>query len=306
MSAPRFTIVVPCYNAAATLAATLESFRRQSFADWECLLVDDGSTDATPALIAGAAAADPRFRALANPGKGPSTARNLAIGAARGEILAFCDADDLWLPGKLDLAHRTMAASEVAGCFGRIAFFDGARSTATSTVRAGDLTVAQLLGENPVCTLSNLCVRREVFARTGGFDPAIVHNEDLDWLIRLVGAGHRVVGLDTLVVMYRTSVGGLSSDLSAMRRGRAAALASAARFGHRPLPRDEAIHLRYLARRALRVGAPAREALSLALGGLLTSPRGFLSPARRGVPTLAAALSAPLMPARLRRRLFSS
>lgn len=306
MTHPRFTIVVPCFNAAATLPDTLQSLCAQSFANWECLLIDDGSSDGTPGLIAAAAAADPRFRTLRNPGRGPSSARNLALTGARGEIIAFCDADDLWVPGKLAMVHRAMSSPAVAVCFGQIAFFDGCDSTTRSTVRPGPVGIVDLLGENPVCTLSNVSVRREVFAATGGFDPAIVHNEDLDWLIRLVGAGHSLVGIDALMVGYRTSRTGLSSDLEAMRRGRAAALASAARLGYRPRRRDEAIHLRYLARRALRLGAPPREALALALSGVLTSPRGFLSPVRRGLPTLAGALTVAVLPPRLRRRLFAS
>lgn len=303
---PRFSIVIPCFNAAATLGDTLASLVAQSFGDWEALVVDDGSTDGSLALALAAAARDPRIRIFGNPGKGPSAARNVALTEARGAVLAFCDADDLWAPEKLARMETVLADETVHAVFARIAFFDARGSRTVSTVPAGDLTVPALLGENPVCTLSNLVVRRDVFASTGGFDATLVHNEDLEFLIRLVGSGHRVTGLPETLVHYRTSPHGLSADLAAMRRGRTAALVTAARYGFASTPRSEAIHLRYLARRALRTDAPVRETIGLALSGLVTSPAGFLlSDLRRGALTLAGALGAALMPRQMRRALFS-
>ena len=137
----RFTIVVPCWNAAATLRETLASLDAQTFTDWEALLIDDGSTDATPTLIAEAVARDPRYRALRPTGKGPSDARNMALREARGEILSFCDADDLFEPNKLALMNTAFQDASVAGAYGRIAFFDGARSRTQSSVPKEDLGV---------------------------------------------------------------------------------------------------------------------------------------------------------------------
>ncbi|WP_172293327.1 glycosyltransferase family 2 protein [Pseudoruegeria sp. HB172150] len=302
---PRISIIVPFFNAVHTLAATVLSLRSQTFEDWECLLVDDGSTDGSRALAAMLLSRDARIRLLRNPGKGPSAARNFGVSQAQGDIIAFCDADDLWMPSKLaeiDTAIRGGADAT----YGAIAFFDGQRARTQSTVPPEPLTIAMLLGENPVCTMSNLAVRRDAFLSTGGFDETLVHNEDLEWLIRLTGQGASVTGIDKLLVSYRTSPTGLSSDLSAMRKGREAALATAARFGHQPDARAEAIHLRYLSRRALRVDAPRAEALRLALSGLATSPRGFLSDLRRGGLTLTGALVAPLLPRQFRRRLFAA
>lgn len=303
---PCFSIVVPCWNAADTLEDTLASLRAQSLTDWEALLIDDGSTDATEVILAAAARSDPRFRVLRNPGKGPSTARNLAISAARGEVLAFCDADDLFFAGKLAQMQDVFRDPTVAAAFGRIAFFDGVRSRAQSSLPDGPLSVPMLLGENPVCTMSNLCVRSSVFRATGGFDTQMVHNEDLEWLIRLVGDGHTVVGVNSLMTGYRTSATGLSANLPAMREGRRAAIRTAARYGFRPEPADEAIHLRYLARRALRTDAPRFEALRLALAGVRVSPRGFFSNPRRGAMTALGALLSPVLPRAIRTALFAS
>lgn len=301
---PRFSIIVPCFNAAETLPDTLQGLRDQSVTDWEALLIDDGSVDGTMDLIA-AATSDPRFRALRNPGKGPSMARNLGMAEARGEILAFCDADDTWEADKLAHLAEAFEDTTVDGCYGRIAFFDGDKSRTTSQVAEGDLTIPVLLGENPVCTMSNLALRRTAAIASDGLDETMVHNEDLEWLIRLVGQGRRIVGIDRVLVRYRTSVTGLSADLEAMQNGRAAALKTARAFGHEADPYADAIHLRYLARRAMRVGAPPKVALKLAFQGLRQSPRGWFSNPRRGLLVLIGALVSPLLPQILRRILFS-
>nr|WP_108260343.1 glycosyltransferase family 2 protein [Mangrovicoccus ximenensis] len=251
---PRFSVIIPCYNAAGTLPATLDSLRAQSFGDWECLLVDDGSADATPGIIAAACAADPRFRAVANPGKGPSRARNAGVAAASAEILAFCDADDQWMEAKLARLDRLFGDETVDAAFARVAFFSDAGAQSLSDPGQDDLDIAALLGENPVCTMSNIAVRSAAFLDSGGFDEEMVHAEDLEWLIRLVGTGHRVVPLAETLVRYRTNPQGLSADVARMRRGRFRALSTAEVFGYRPRASDEAVHFRYLARRALRVG----------------------------------------------------
>ncbi|MEI4488008.1 glycosyltransferase family A protein [Frigidibacter sp. MR17.14] len=304
---PRFSIVLPCFNAAATIGATLASLQAQSVSDWEAIFVDDNSTDQTLQILAEAAAFDDRLRLVANPRRGPSAARNHgALTVARGEIIAFCDADDLWSPGKLAELDRAFA-KDIDAAFGRTAFFtaDPDRITTTSTLPEGPLTLATLLGENPVCTMSNLSIRAGRFAATGGFDERLAQNEDLEWLIRLVGEGACVTPIHSVQTFYRASTGGLSADLGAMRRGRAAALQTAARFGAAPTPRDEAIFLRYLARRALRLDQGRFLALRLALAGLAASPAGFFSDARRGGMTVAGALAAPILPRPLRHALFT-
>lgn len=305
---PEISVIIPAYNAAHTLPATLASLQAQHFADWEAIVVDDGSTDDTRAIVDEAALSDARITFARNLGKGPSAARNHgAIDLARGRIVAFCDADDIWTPDKLSIVHAAMASDLRDAVFGQIAFFrtTPADARTRSTVPAGHLTLKMLMGENPVCSLSNLSVRRDAYIASGGFDEGLVHNEDLEWLIRFVGSGALVSGIDQLMVYYRTNPGGLSSDLRAMARGRKAALATAARFGFAPDPQSEAVYMRYLARRALRLDHGRLSALGYALRGLTLSPRGFCQPARRGVATALGALAAPVLPRSLRHALFA-
>jgi GT2 family glycosyltransferase len=305
---PRFSIVIPCFNAAATLPATLDSLRAQTLNDWEVLCIDDGSTDTTAALIDAAAALDGRICRIANTGKGPSAARNTgALDHARGDIIAFCDADDLWQPEKLACLAATFQDLFIDACYARIGFFRNTPADAKvfSTVPDTDLTVQMLLGENPVCTMSNIAIRKSAFTATRGFRNDMVHNEDLEWLVRLVGGGATVTGLNETLVWYRTSPTGLSSDLSAMSAGRARALVAAHSFGVRPAARAEAVHKRYLARRALRLGQ-SWTALRYTLQGLVLSPKGFLLPLHRGAATALGAFCAPFLPRFARIALFSN
>lgn len=306
---PRFSIVLPCFNAEDTLTETLESLHAQTCPDWEAICIDDGSTDATAAILADHAARDARIRPVGHAGKGPSAARNAGVrDHASGDFIAFCDADDLWAPDKLERAKGTFHRTGADAVYGRVAFFDGDRAAPMrqSTVPAEALTIAMLLAENPVCTLSNLTIRRRRFLDAGGFDEGFVHNEDLDFLIRLVGQGATVVGDDAAHVLYRANPSGLSSDLDRMREGRVAALATAARFGVRPDARAEAIYARYLARRALRLDAGAQIALGYTLRGLAQNPAAFLFPLRRGAATAAASFAAPVLPGAVRRALFAA
>ncbi|GLQ25656.1 glycosyltransferase family 2 protein [Sulfitobacter pacificus] len=303
-----FSIIIPCFNAVETLQATLSSIQAQTCDDWEVICVDDGSTDATLDMLHAASAQDPRIHVHHNIGKGPSCARDCgALLFSSGGIIAFCDADDIWGPDKLSELAACFADPKVDAAFGKIAFFqdDPTLATTFSTVPPAPLSIPMLLGENPVCTMSNIAVRRTAFMRTGGFNETMVHNEDLEWLIRLVGTGAHVVGIDTCQTWYRTSHYGLSADLRAMQKGRNCAIQTAAKYGHTPSKQSDAIFLRYLSRRALRLGQGRVLPLSFALKGVLHSPAGFFDAPRRGLATLAGALLAPVLPARLSQHLFS-
>jgi len=305
---PRFSIVMPCYNAAATLAETIESLFAQTFEDWELICVDDGSTDGTQKMLSRYAQANPQVRWTTNRGKGPSSARNYgALTLTKGDIVAFCDADDIWCPRKLAELDHAFAVSDADILFGQIGFFEGRpeRLSTTSTVPTAQVTIAMLLGENPVCTLSNVSIRRSRLLAHGGFDPSVVHNEDLEWLVRLCGQGAIIRGVQSLQVLYRANPTGLSSDLAAMAEGRQQAIETAARFGVLPPKGAEAVYQRYLARRALRMGQSRWAAAHYALRGITLSPAGFMSPPRRGALTLAAVLSNFLLPRAISRALFS-
>ncbi len=307
MTVPKFSIVIPCFNCAETIESTLVSVQSQTVTDWEAICVDDGSSDDTIVILERLAKKDSRIRILQQTNAGPSRARNNGVDQAQGDIVAFLDADDLWLPGKLASVANAFR-SHVDAAFGRIVFFrfEDEGDVTTSSVRPGFAELQDFLGENPVCTLSNLSVKRSVFLESGGFDETMRFSEDLEWLIRGLVNGLKLVATNDLHVRYRTSDAGLSADLHAMHAGWKRAIASAEKaLSVRDLATLEAVHLRYLARRALRTHAPARDAVSLALKALKLAPKVFISDGHRGPLTLIGCLVAPIIPAQLRRRIFA-
>lgn len=99
---PFFSVVIPAFNAARFLRETLACVQKQTFGNFECIVVDDGSTDATPEIVA-SFERDPRFRSIRiSHGGTPGRARNQGIRSASGEYVAFLDADDLWTTDKLE------------------------------------------------------------------------------------------------------------------------------------------------------------------------------------------------------------
>lgn len=106
---PRVSIVMPTYNRRDTIVRAIESVRRQSFQDWELLVVDDGSTDGTKDVVAGL---DPRLRLIVQENKGVAGARNTALAASKGELISFLDSDDAWTPHHLALTTAFFDAHE--------------------------------------------------------------------------------------------------------------------------------------------------------------------------------------------------
>jgi len=303
---PYFSVIMPCYNAQATLLSAVETLWSQTVSDWELICINDGSQDQTPNLLDALAEEDPRIKVHHITNRGPSVARNVGAAIATGDVLSFLDADDLWEPEKLAQLSAVFADPKIGGAFGEVSFFDTPECEVTrSKVPSRSLTIPHLMGENPVCTMSNFSLRKQAFLNHGGLAQGFVHNEDLEWLIRLVGMGVRIEPIAKRQVWYRKSDEGLSADLEAMARSRQQALRTAKYFGFAPTAAQNAVYLRYLARRALRLEKNATAAMSFAARGLAENPLAFLSPPHRGVATALAALAAPILPNALRRNLFS-
>ena len=310
MAEPLISVVMPVYNAAATLASTIAAVQAQDCAAFELIAIDDGSRDDSLAMLGALAEADPRIRVVPRANGGVSSARNLGVSLARAPLVAFLDADDLWHPQKLShhlSLHR--AHPELVASYARIAFIaadasgiDGARTH--SQLGPDPLTLIAVLGENPVCTASNFVVTRRAFEACAGFDERMGFAEDQELVARMIARGGVIRGIDAVLTGYRLSVMGLSMDLDRMHAGWREMVdrhlpdrAAAARL--------EALYYRYLARRALRSGGRAGLALRYVGQGLACDPAGFLGQPRRSLPTIAAALVAPFLPTAMRLRLFA-
>ena len=309
MTTPTFSVVIPAYNAAATLRSTVESVLGQTFADFEVFIVDDGSTDETVREALRIAASDARIRVVSKPNEGVSSARNFGAELAKGQRLAFLDADDQWAPDKLERHHAAHEAdpmldasfAQVEFCQDQAGPLEGGRTS--SSVPQGYLDIADVVIENPVCTASNFVIDREVFEEIGGFCTRMRYAEDQEILALLLSEGGTLRGINAPLVRYRLSEGGLSCDFQAMLEGWRSFACEW--LSEEDLAKAEATYCRYLTRRALRSGADIEVARSFARQGLQAYRAGYMAGCARSILTLGAVIAGGAMPASLRRAVFA-
>ncbi|HEX7051019.1 MAG TPA: glycosyltransferase [Longimicrobiales bacterium] len=217
---PLLSVVIPTYNRLRLLRETIESVRAQTYAHWELIVVDDGSTDGTAEYVAGLG--DPKIRLVGAERSGsPAVARNIGIGHARGEYVAFLDHDDIWMPGKLEAQVAALAnRPEADWCYTRLWQIDPAgRSLGQydDSVPFGGAALLDAIGLKPGITTSAVVVRRALLERMGGFDPYLTGCEDLDLWIRLRRESEPVAIIEPLT-RIRVHDGSLSRDHLLMQR----------------------------------------------------------------------------------------
>ena len=202
---PEITVAMPAYNAAAYLREAMDSILAQTFEDIELLVVDDGSTDATQAIANEAAKSDSRVRIERLPdNRGRATARNMALGRARGRYLAWMDADDIALPRRLELQHACLEAQpDMHICGAGVEDFGYSQAVELFPQQPEAVRAAALFGA-PVpngCALLRLDAVRKFGLR---YDAALVRAEDMAfWADALLGAGLRATNLQIPLLRYR-------------------------------------------------------------------------------------------------------
>lgn len=170
--------VIPVYNGARFVGESIESVLAQAYRPLEIIVVDDGSTDGTEDVLA---AFGDRIRTFFQPNAGPSAARNRGVAEARGEWLTFQDADDLWVPDKLERQMESFRKNPALDlCFGHLQNF-WEPELRDIEERARDTWLAQ---PHPAHGPPLMLMRRELFERVGPFDTALRTGEDTDWHFR--------------------------------------------------------------------------------------------------------------------------
>lgn len=260
-----FTVVMPAYNAAAYLAQTIESVLNQTFTDFELIIIDDGSTDNTAVIADDYNKKDPRVKLLSQSNQGVSATRNKGINHSNSKYIAFIDADDKWFPDNLRLHYQHLEENpDLAVSYAKVEFLnpDGKHTGKIGKGRLTKLQPQHFLYENPTMTVSNLAVRRQVFQEIGCFDCNMSYSEDLEFLFRVACSHWKIEGIDRVLLGYRTSKGGLSSQLYKMEEGwetlMAKAKVQAPELVEKHYFRARSNHLRYLARRAFRLRLPSQ------------------------------------------------
>jgi len=205
---PTVGVIVAVRNGADTIAATLRSLLDQEPAPGDVIVLDGASTDGTAALAAGVAG----VRVVVQDGFGLSAARNQAVRAVHGDLVAFCDSDDRWTDGSLQVRlEHLVRHPECDAVVGHIV---------TVPVEGGAVTAghrATIGIPRPGYTPGALMARRDVFERVGPFDDRLRIGGDSDWFVRLRESDCRLDVLDDVVLWKGVGGAGLSNDVDTYR-----------------------------------------------------------------------------------------
>ncbi len=202
MTRPLVSVVIPAFNAEHYLGETLESVLAQTYEPVEVIVIDDGSTDDTADL-----ARRYPVRLLQGPNGGRSVARNRGLDVARGDLIAFCDADDLWLNRRLEAQVGVLDGDPRLGVVScQVEPFIQPGMPRPSWFGLGQMQTRRAL------LTSALLVRRELFETVGGFDPRYRIVQDTDWVARAISSGTRIGYVDEVLVRYRVHDANGSSD----------------------------------------------------------------------------------------------
>lgn len=217
---PVVSVVVPTRDRADTLPRAIESVLRQTCSRHELIVVDDGSTDRTPAVLAGFD--DPRLRVhrFDRP-RGANAARNRGVELAEGEYVSFLDSDDELRPGHLERVVASFRAlHEACVCVSTACELLGASGESTVTsLRERFVDDEEILEGRFVGKFSCLTFRRSVFGDVGLLDEELPSSQDYDFLIRTVGAGYRVYHLGEVLVTCHQAPGRISDSPERRIRG---------------------------------------------------------------------------------------
>ncbi len=198
------SVIMPVYNGERFIQEALDSIAGQGYPLIEIIVVDDGSTDSTREVVGGI---DGPLRYYWQHNAGPASARNLGLRHSGGEFIAFLDADDLWLPGKL--GRRVVCLTErpeLLCCLGHIQNFWMDELADEAKEFEGMRFAEELPGFHLCATLA----RRRLFEDLGSFDPGLRTGSDTDWLLRMRDAGVPYEVLPDLVAKRRLHSGNLT------------------------------------------------------------------------------------------------
>lgn len=214
---PKASIIIPTYNSAATVEETITSVQNQTLADWELIIIDDGSEDETIEVVQNIC--EPRLKLFTYANGGVSTARNRGISHAEGEYLTFLDADDLWTRDKL--------ASQIAALKNNISaravyswthyisekgkiLFSGVRSKKEGNI------YQELLQRNFLLSGSNILIHRDVLSVVQGFNPQLAYAADWDFYLR-VAKNFNFAVVPKYQILYRQSANSMSSKIEKLK-----------------------------------------------------------------------------------------
>ncbi len=212
-STPLISVIIPTFNNEKTISETIETVLSQTFSDFELIIINDGSSDSTLDVVN--SINDPRIEVYSYPNSGVSASRNRGIARARGEFIAFLDADDLWTKDKLKVQLKALQNNPQAGvAYSWVDSIDEnnnyLRMSSCCTAK-GDVYEILLRG-NFLVSGSNPMIRSQAIKEVGGFDSSLTHAEDWDLYLKLAARYHFVV-IPVPQVLYRISTNSASTNV---------------------------------------------------------------------------------------------
>jgi glycosyltransferase involved in cell wall biosynthesis len=213
---PLISVILPVYNGEKTIRSTIESVLPQSFADFELIVINDGSQDKTLEIIS--AFDDPRIQVFSYPNAGVSASRNRGIAHAKGEYIALIDADDLWTPDKLEAQLNALKEhSHAAVAYSLTNYIDesGKILASGSNISVSGDVYGNLLLANFVENGSNVLIRAQALREVGGFNESLQYAEDWDLWLRLAARYH-FVAVPSPQILYRIPINPRSVNLQKM------------------------------------------------------------------------------------------
>ena len=212
---PLISVVIPVFNGEKTINETIQSVLKQTLSDLEIIVIDDGSQDRTLEIVQ--SIQDGRIQVFSYPNAGVSPSRNRGFSHAGAEFISFLDADDLWLPDKLESQFRALQENpQAAIAYSWTDYIDESGQWLHPSDRItvqGEAYERILLG-NFLESGSNALIRREAFTKVGGFDESLVGPEEWDLFIRIAAAGYHFVAVEKAQILYRVSATSISANFS--------------------------------------------------------------------------------------------
>ena len=207
------SVIVPAYNRRETLGATLDSLLAQTHAEWEAIVVDDGSADGTAALAEEYGHRDPRVRVHRQPNGGVSRARNNGLALASAPWTFFLDADDWIVPDAFERLLAAAAADPTADAVfgGYVRVDDEGRELQRQLPEHAD-DLFPLFARTCAISIHACLVKRDLLRRVGGFDESLVTCEDWDLWQRIARVGGRFARIPDYIAYYRMRVGSASGS----------------------------------------------------------------------------------------------
>lgn len=215
--------IIPVWNRAHEIGRAIDSALAQTLRPLEVIVVDDGSTDETPEILA---RYGDRIRVVRQSNHGVAAARNAAIEIARGELLAFLDSDDVWLPRKLELQVARIDADPELGLVHCGVDFDGAGIRLDGMEGSVASDILRLDRSVIIAHGSGVMVPRRIAKEVGGFDPRMRVSEDWDFCYR-VASRYRIGFVPEVLVFHARHTTGLQNDIARMEHGMLLALEKA-------------------------------------------------------------------------------